>query len=58
MTAMPTDALVVDVIRAQMDDRLSRRAALKGIPGTHAEQDRLLAQAGELFDQLVDIRSK
>jgi hypothetical protein len=54
-TTAPTDLLVAAAIEAEIAKLLAQRTALKHVPGTHAEQDQLLARASDLFDQLVEL---
>jgi hypothetical protein len=54
---MPTDQPVTTAIEAEIAKVLAERAALKLVPGTHAKQDALLAQAAALFDQLQELRN-
>jgi hypothetical protein len=52
VSVTPTDQPVTSAIEAEIAKVLAERTALKRVPGTHAKQDALLAQAVALYDQL------
>jgi hypothetical protein len=55
VSVTPTNQPVTAAIEAEIAKVLAERTALKRVPGTHAKQDALLAQAVALFDQLYTL---
>lgn len=51
----PCDVLLSDAIEAQVREVMATRAALKRVPGTHAERDDLTLEVDCLLDRWHEV---